>query len=371
MKTGSFFERTDIYSEHSSGCFFSPFNLSIDNMEHLILVNFEKDPDEFYTIFELQQARDTKNQKSHLVIAYRIDGSVDVYFQAVFPFGSQASILNGVNFYERPMENARFEINADRLEVFFAFEDKIGRQIKVKVSESNRRKKKPFFLLAPVGVVSGQPASFPVYSLYEMSFTKRKFTDIEIEIDKVKHKPDTFPLPIDCSKNYFTRYSADTFNVDWNKNVQGLLFPVVPGDNNKIEAGGTTYELANNQGHYEIRCMSIRNKKHQLNVCFSPPVPDILCLKTEVNMDGNFTIKTDKSTGTIRGGYFLKRIGDEVNIQLQPNGGWQPNEKRWILKFLFFVIKVFREWPKSYVWNAKITLDRINNPVIQSGWKRK
>jgi len=46
----------NIYSRNSDGSFFSPFSMSIDDMEHLILINFEKDPDKYYNTFELQKA---------------------------------------------------------------------------------------------------------------------------------------------------------------------------------------------------------------------------------------------------------------------------------------------------------------------------
>lgn len=46
----------DIYSKGSDGSFYPPFSLSIDAMEHLILINFEKDPDKYYNTFELQKA---------------------------------------------------------------------------------------------------------------------------------------------------------------------------------------------------------------------------------------------------------------------------------------------------------------------------
>lgn len=141
--------KTDVYSRMSDGVFFSPFNLSVDKMEHLILINFEKDPDELYNILELQKARDRYGERSYLVIAYRKDGSADVYHQSSFPLGSQASILNDVNFHVRTMENAKFEVSADQLEVYFAFEDKTHREIKVKVKETNRLKKKPFFFACP------------------------------------------------------------------------------------------------------------------------------------------------------------------------------------------------------------------------------
>lgn len=370
MKTGTFQPEKSIYSKPSDGSFFSPFGFSIDSMEQLILVNFEKDPDELYHTFEMQRACDESGRKSFLVIAYRTDGAVDIYHQPAFSFGSQTSILNDVTLFERPMEDATFEVDAHRLEVYFSFADKTGRPVTVRVTESNRAKKKPFFLLAPVGVVSRQPAVLPVYSLYGMSFTKQKFTKIEITIGGVMHKPDPFALPVDCSKNYFTRYSADVFNVDWNPNFNGPLVPLFPGQNNTVEQNGTTFEIVHCDGHPEIKSMSARNRKHQVQVRFSPPFPDVACLNPDTDLSGEFVIQPDSPAGVISGTYYLRSTGDEVILQFSPAGGWQPGERRWILKFLFFVVKIFKEWPKSYVWNARIQFNGGGNPVMQSGWAR-
>jgi len=268
------------------------------------------------------------------------------------------------------MVETKFEVSADYLEVFFAFEDKIHREIKVTVKETNRLKKRPFFLLAPIGVLPRKPMALPIYSLYEMSFTKQKYSTIEISIDGLKHKPDTFPLPIDCGKNYFTRYSADTFNVDLNKSFCGPLLPMKPDKNNFIQSNGINYELVDNDGHFEISSINVKNKKHQLYIYFSPPIPDLLCLRDEVIVDGNFIITTDKSTGRLSGEYHLQRIKNEIELRLQPNKGWQPNERRLILKILFMVVKVFKEWPKSYVWNAKIKLDETEPPMMETRWEK-
>ncbi|MDD4192721.1 MAG: hypothetical protein PHI28_15405 [Mangrovibacterium sp.] len=360
----------DLYAGPSNGTIFSPFGLNIDPMEHLILINFEKDPDELYRIFEVQQARDENDRKRLLIIAYRNDGGADVYYQGGFPFASQDRVLNHASFIERPMEDARFDVNSDHIEVFFSFEDETGRKIKASVNERNRQKKNPFFLLAPVGEVSRNPISLPVYSLYEMSFTRQKYTDIEIEIDNVKHKPDTFPIPIDCSKNYFTRYSLDAFNVDWNKNFKGPLSPLIPGDKHEAEEKGISYEYEKNKGHCEIKRISAKNRKHTIRIDFSPAIPDIVCLREGIGLNGGFSITTDKTKGTIRGFYQLKREGNEIDIEVRPDCGWEPNESRWVLRFLFFVVKVFKEWPKSYVWTSKIKLDDVSQPIMESSWKR-
>lgn len=360
----------DIYSVPSNGTIYSPFSFKIDPMEQLILVNFEKDPDEFYNIFEFQQACDKIGKKYFLVIAYRNDGASDVYYQAGFPFGSQESVLNSASFFVRPLEKAKFEVDSDSLDVSFVFEDKIGREIKVRVNERNRQNKEPFFLLAPIGAISKTPVSLPVYSLYEISFAKQKYTDIEIVIGKVKHKPDTFPMPIERSRNYFTRYSADTFNVDWNSNFNGPLSPLTHACNSKIEDNATTYEIEENSGHCEIRRMSTKNKKHMIAIDFHPAIPDFVSLRQEADINGTFSISTDHTAGSLHGNYKIRRVDNDIDFEIHPTGGWEPNESRLVLKIVFFVVKIFKEWPKSYVWNAKIRLDESGEPVMQSGWKR-
>jgi hypothetical protein len=362
--------KNEVYSGSSDGSFYSPFTLTIDEMEHLILINFEKDPDEYYNTFEMQQARDKTGRERLLVIAYRNDGGADVYHQPGYPLASQDSLLNDVNFTVCPLEEAKFKVDADRLDVFFAFTDKYGRNVNVKVNENRKPRKKPFFLLAPIGTLAKQPKSFPVYSLYGMSFAKRKYTDIEIRIDGTEYMPDTFPMPVDCAKNFFSRYSPDTFNVDWNKNFQGQLVPLFPGEDGKTRNGNESYELLNNGGHHEIRRMSTTNRNHTINIEFQPPVPDIVCLRDGLKITGEFIITTDGAAGSIRGEYNARRHGNETEMSLHPNRGWIPGEKRLILKLLFMIVKVFKDWPKSYEWNAVIKSGNTKNPQMISSWKR-
>lgn len=362
--------KKEIYSSSSDGSFYSPFSLSIDEMEHLILINFEKDPDDYYNTFEMQQAPDKTGRKWLLVIAYRNDGGADVYHQPGYPLASQDSLLNDVNFTACPMEGAKFEVNDNRLDVFFAFTDRYGRNINVKVNENRKPRKKPFFLLAPIGTLAKQPKSFPVYSLYRMSFAKQKHTVIKIMIDEASHKPDTFPMPVDMARNYFSRYSPDTFNVDWNKNFEGQLIPLFPGEACKTENGNISYELVNNGGHYEIKRMSTTNKKHTINIEFIPPMPDIVCLHDGLRMAGDFIITTDGAAGYILGEYHVRCRGDETEMSLYPDQGWIPKENRLILRLLFMIVKVFKDWPKSYEWNAVIKSRNTKKPFMKSAWKR-
>lgn len=361
----------NIYSEPSKGIIYSPFKLDVEPMEHLILVNIENDPDKYYKIFELQQARDENDNKRLLVIAYPNSGPVDIYHQSAYPFSQRTNVLGSANLIERPMENAKFEVASDKIDIYFSFKDRFGRYIEVIVLEIRRKKKKPFSLLAPVGGSSDNPPSLPVYMLYEMSFTRRSYTDIKVMIDEVIHKPDTFPLPMDWSRNYFTRYSVDTFIVDWNKNYNGLLSSLKPNKNCIIEDKGARYELINNSGHYEIKQMSVKNGKHQLKIDFLPAVPDIICLKDNIQMDGKFVISSEKTIGTIDGVYRIQRKQEVIEISIHPSGGWKPNEKNWLLKMFYLLAPSFKKWPSTFIWKAKIEITDRGAPMIESSWERE
>ena len=358
-----------IYNRKSDGILYSPFNLSIDDMKKLILINFEKDPDELYTTFELQESTDRNGVPKLLVIAYG-NGFADIYHQPLFPFASQKSVLNNPTFFERPMVGAKFEIKDNTLEIYFNFKDKNRREINVSLLETRLNCKKPFFLLAPIGANSKNPDSLPIYSLYNMSFTKQKYTDISIEINSKAHRPDTFILPFEWCKSYFTRYSADVFNVDWNKNHMGELSKITFGNKGIISANGVTYELRYNDGHPEIKVISAANSEHKVKIKFMPAFPDIVCLSDGTNIDGEFSITTDNSPGIIQGVYNVKKAGIETDIEINPSKGWYPNQKRLIMKILFFVVSIFKKWPKSYIWKAKIWSQPSDRVIMNSYWKR-
>jgi len=358
-----------IYNRKSDGFLYSPFGISIDDMKKLILINFEKDPDELYNTFELQESIDRNGVSRLLVIAYG-NGFSDIYHQPLFPFASQKSVLNNSTFFERTMESAKFEIKSDTLEIYFNFQDKKGREINVSLVETRLNCKKPFFLLAPIGANSKNPDSFPIYSLYNMSFTKQKHTDIIIEINSKTHRPDSFIFPFEWCKSYFTRYSADVFNVDWNKNHMGPLSKITICNKGIISGNGVTYELIKNDDHPEIKVISAANSEHKVKIEFMPAIPDIVCLSDGTNIDGEFSITTDNSSGSIQGIYNIKKVGIETDIAINPSKGWYPNQNRLIMKILFFVISIFKKWPKSYIWKAKIWSQPSDQVIMNSYWKR-
>lgn len=362
----------DVYAKQATGVFLSPFRLQVDPIRRLLLINFEKDPDEVYIGFEPQIIDHPQNGRRLRIIAWRGDGYVDVYQQPGLRKDETFAVagMGLADLLERPLADARFELSPTGVDVYFAFEDKQGRAIEVAIVEKHGRLAKPFTLLAPVGHGSTNPTSFPLFFLFGFYFVRQKGTEVMINIDGVAHRPDVFPFPLDGAKCYYMRYAADTFMATWNEVTAGPLLPLRPPGAGEFAADGVIYNLVDNQGHLEIQQMRVTNTAHQLAITFEPPIPDIAALRDGINLNGKFQVTADKSAGSLDGTYEIRRAGAKIEMQVHPSGGWKPYADRFFLKFLFFVGSVFKNWPKSYRWSAHITLQGEEAAEIESRWER-
>jgi len=343
-----------------------PFSFEITPMQKLFLINFEKDPDKIYMALEPQWFNDPASGRGLRVIAWRNDGYVDVYQQPELPKDDDFSVTaKGLaDLIIEPMPGAYFHVSEKGIDVSFAFTDKTGREIDVKIVEKNPRPTRPFTLLAPVGSSSENPTTLPVYLMNSFYFVRRFMTEVRISINGRLHKPDTFPIPLNRSRIYFMRYSNDTFLVDWCPAYSGPLKPYSSDDPEGMsiingESGGTIKSVGTEYG------------EHSISVSFIPPFPEITGLQDKISIEGQFKIKANReAAGTISGSYNVSREGDEIEIRMHPSGGWEPRPDTLFLKFLFKAVSIFRNWPKTYHWTANIKLRPGDAPFMESRWTR-
>jgi len=351
---------------------YSPFTLHINPMERLFLINFEKDPDEIYIGFEPQWFDDASYGTGLRIIAWRRDGYVDVYQQPGVTIEERIDVAaNGLaDNIVCPMPDARFNVSTTGVDTAFAFEDKTGRKVEVEVVEKSRKPTNPFSLLAPVGSSSTNPSSLPVYFMFGFDFVRRANTDVTIRINGRNHKADTFPFPMNGSRVYFMRYSADTFLVDWCPAQAQTLEPLTGEGNNLTGPDGTHYELSE-EGHTPAFArISTSHQSHSFAARFQPPFPEITHIPDHASLKGQFSLGADESAGVVSGTYEVTRSGEEVEVTLHPGGGWEPRPTTLFLKFFFGAIKLFRQWPKTYQWTASIKLNENAPPSMESRWTR-
>ncbi|CAN5592237.1 hypothetical protein BH23BAC1_BH23BAC1_48790 [soil metagenome] len=351
---------------------YCPFGLTIDPMERLLLINIEKDPDLIYLGFEPQVFNDPINGKGLLVLGWRVDGRVDLYHQPTLTLNPLKYDIAGkglAHMVERPFNGAYFQVNEQGVQAFFEFEDLEGRHIEVKISEQNTKKRKPFGLLAPMGDAAENPSAMPLVLVHDFYFIRRKKTEISVKINGKSHLPDNFPIPLDGSWMFFTRYSSDPFIVTLNPAFDGVLPALFLAGPGKATLGETLFELENAGSSGKIKSLSRSYKHHTIKLSFEPAFPNIAALKKNQLAEGQFVIQGHQSTGCIKGHYQVQNKSDQIQVVMIPSGGWIPNEKKLSIRFLYFVAKIFRNWPKTYSWEASINEDN-GQLYMKSFWKR-
>ena len=361
----------------------SPFHLAHDPMTGLLLINFEQDPDVVYHGLEPQSFDDAVHGRGILVIGWRVDGLVDVYYQTGLrlnpdTYGIAGKGLNAM--VERPFSDALFELGPRGAQADIRFEDLDGRPVHIVVHETDTRPRTSFGLLAPMGVAASDPPALPLVYVDQFSFVRRAGTELRIEIDGRSHQSDFLPFILDGTPVHFLRYSAAPFVITWNPDVAARVRTLDP----RVEAGagvhgahadGVRYELEANDGFLEIRRMSRREGEHEVMIEFTPAIPHLLALADAAAANGAFRVSAEPGLGTVRGSWHVTRNGSELNMELRPDGGWTPGPGPRMARLLFRAISMFRQWPTTYLWRGTIQLPAPDAPrdsplAFHSGWER-
>jgi hypothetical protein len=361
------------YSD-STPVVYSPFSIHIDPMESLLLVNIEQDPDTLYIGFEPQLFDDTINGTGMLVIAWRIDGYVDVYHQPSLRLDHVKYDIAGkglANMVERDMEGAYFRVTQRGVDSWFAFRDIHNREVEVKILENNPRKRKPFGLLAPMGSAAENPSAMPLILLHDFYFVRQDHTEYYIKVKGKEHSSDILPVKMDRSRMYFMRYCPDPLIATINPAYNGSLKAIPVSLEIKGETKSNKLQTVYKDGRYLIEAISTDHKNHTVQMSFNPPFPNIIDIKADEVIRGKFSIEGDRSTGRIRGVYSLKEKDGEIHITMNPSKGWKPRPDKFSLRMMYTVAGVFKNWPKTYYWNARIHFADNQQPFMHSYWERK
>ncbi len=361
------------FSETAPKYIYSPFELVIDPMERLLLINIENDPDSLYIGFEPQVFDDEINGTGMLIIAWRTDGRVDVFHQPQLqPDPAKFDIAGKglANLIEHPLEGAYFEVDEHGAQAWCAFEDIEGRPVEISLSEAHPAKRKPFGLLAPMGDAAENPSAMPLVLLHDFYFVRRAHTELTVNIDGRYHQPDKLPMPLDFRRMYFARYSSDPLILTVNPAFDGKLSRLNIADDGHAYAGDNSYELTHEDGKTGIRSINRSHKHHLVSLKFAPAFPDVSTLADNSKAEGKFEIIGHPSTGKVAGDYTVGMWNGEIHISMTPSQGWIPNESKWSLRFLYRVGKVFKSWPTTYTWTATLTPDENGDMQMVSAWER-
>ncbi len=202
-------------------------------------------------------------------------------------------------------------------------------------------------------------------------FVRKKQTEVLISIGKKSHKLDVLPIPMDFQKMTFARYSSKpliaTLNHSHNSVVETLDLEL---GQHTYEKGNYIYEIDWNNQKASIKSMSVKNNIHKLTIRFITSLPCLNTVFPNIKLKGSFIISGHQSVGTISGDYHLQSKNETVTIRVIPSKGWNPKITKLSTWFLFTVAKVFKKWPTTYQWDAKLQKNSEGVWHMHSKWIR-
>ena len=352
----------------------NPFKINIDPMERLLLLNFEKDPDALYIGFEPQVFEDNIHGKGHIVIGWRADGRVDVYYQRSLKLDPSTYDIAGkglADMVETEFTAASYEVNDFGVQAYYEFNTIDNRPVLIRISEQNPRKRKPFGLLAPMGDAAENPSAMPLVLLNDFYFIRKNNTEAKISIDGKLHKLDELPVPMDGTRMFYARYSTEPLIATINPACDDELKPFEIEHQQRVASlEDQDIELEWLEDKPYIRRITQKNGVHPVTVSFKGAFPDIRFLKNNTVFSGEFEIKGHPSTGKIGGNYKVEK-NDAIKIRIIPAKGWEPIPTKLSLRLMYSVAKIFKKWPTTYEWTAHIQESGNGVYHMRSRWDRK
>jgi len=342
----------DIYDKESNGSFFCPISLSMQPMDKLIAIAFKGNSD--YSQIELQFFNDTFNGKGVVaMVTKKSDGDIDIYYSKGLHFNNE---MYSFDIFHLPIETSidySFKIVAKGVCCDLKMTDKKGDSIKLSVIQSAKSLDWTNFL-APVAPQSSNPSFFPFYYMRNTVFCKSSDTKIDLLINNNKQKPKKIPLLVNKRIVYLSRYAELPIIGMWHANKTDSLSPI-----NVDNVDPSIYGLINNAGHLEMKSITcFLDNGHNMRLHFSPSIPDLRCLKSNIVIDGKFTISCDSINGIIGGVYKISKTNNQITFTCHPTKGFQPNPGK--------------TWVKSLTWRAQCSYNEHDNTMdINSKWIKK
>lgn len=349
---GSKINSLNIYEKGSNGSFFCPISLSIQPMDKLIAIAFKGNSD--YNQIELQFFNDKLNGKGVVaMLTKKLDGDIDIYYSKGLHFNNE---MYSFDILHKPIETSidySFKIASKGVCCDLKMTDKKGDLIQLSVIQSAQILNWTNFL-APVAPKSSNPNFFPFYYMRNTVFCKSSDTKIDLLINKNKQTPKRVPLLINKRIVYLSRYVELPIISMWHANQIDSLRPI-----NADTAKPSKFGLINNSGHIEIKSIAcFKDNGHNMILHFSPSIPDLRCLKSDIAIDGKFTISCDSINGIIGGEYKILKSNNKITVTCHPTKGFQPNPGR--------------TWVKTLTWQAECRYNEHDNTMgINSKWIKK
>jgi|GEM_PF-1280847 len=345
-------EKTDlsVYGSPPSAGVLPIFNSNchsgnIYEIKKLALSNFKGDS--IYHQIEMQEIVYNGETIVIVLIYQHDDKMIDIYYpdEIVLSKANFEKLLNHVEMCPSTYESS-FCLTDHGFEMKLNLTDKFGRLIWIDFSE-NKPGGEFISLIAPIGSGTKEPQYFPFIFIDKFGFLRKNCGTSSLKIGKSEMKLDKIPF----TPYYLTRYSLETTLAEWLPNTEKVMQL-----SDTMPAMGNTYQVVNNGGYIELATQTFNYYGRNFHVNYMPPIPDLLALKDNQNIEGKFCARTDSVSGIMAGTYSITKKDGKISMKIEPEKGWQPYPGKL--------------WLKTYRWEATILPENSKEVKVKTEWNR-
>ncbi|RPF27053.1 hypothetical protein [Georgenia muralis] len=336
-----------------------PFSLTAEPVAHMLNLELADHP--VYDGLELQWFDDDVHGTGMLAFLSRRAGrAVDYYAQPGLRLDPAGYRIGGGtrSWNETEFAVARLEVADDGVDAHVRFTDVDGRAVEVRVLDRDGRRRHRATLLAPVSAAVERPESMLLVWLTDFDLVHVGPTPPVVRIDG--QDAVIGRLPGDgLHRRHLIKYAGSLCAVTLNRSQDGPLAgdatdgaPTqsthVPGD------AGTAVLVADADGH-------------RARVVLDPALPDLTTLAEGARTTGRWHVTVDGARLT-GGRWWVRRIGGLIDLRLDVDERWRPRRLPLLMRVVTTVAPVFRRWPTTYRWRARVELGP--EPAMTSRWER-
>jgi hypothetical protein len=349
-----------------------PIDLDLDPMERLFLYNFEGDAE--YSGLELQHFDDPVKGQGWAALMWRRDEKIDFYINPGVTLDREAcEVGGGVGEWITQAFDCRVEWAAGGVDAQVDFALKDGRAVHMIVREHLRHVRPPMSILAPMGTSIRVPRYLPIFWLRDIDLLRVSGTDVTLRLGERAYPPSRIPVPVPHALGfvYFVRHCRHPYMLMLNRQSGAPRMPVSIARDSLTTRNNQVLDLRQDGQGWALVSLSRTDGPQHCAIRFSPPLPDVRHLAEIRRFAGRFTIDVDETPGVLAGEVIAERAGDQVTLRLQPTEPWRPTGSFLQRMTLRFFPAVFRTWPLTYRWTARIDLRTQDAGVgFSSGWER-
>lgn len=363
-----------------------PFSLRLTPPVRLLL--FSVSGDSTYSDIEVQWVDDPQwGGSGAVLLAVRHDGSADVHVDERLrvPRDDYEIGAGIASFATTPVSPCRFEITDQGAQVELGLRLVDGRPLRLSVHEARQKPRPLIRMLAPAGHSMEHPRFLPFFWMDDIWFLRWRGSQVRVRIGDETRRVVRVGAPWRLA-----RYAAAPMTALWCETgaapvpsvpdsagehvvgSRGQTDPTTEQPARRVLSGSsaaapTTVRVVEDGGCPAVRSMSVRRRSASLEIRFDPPFPDLADLGSSP-WEGRWTAWAS-GRAQFGGACQAHPHGDTVDLVMTVDVPWDPGPQPFVASWVFRLLGVFRTWPTTYAWQARVDLS-TDPPTMTSAWAR-